>query len=216
MKIRHRADASVTNAGFTLLELLIATTLLGVVLAVMAGGLRFGARVWERSGAISEATAEVNVAREFIRHKLAEARAIRMPLSTGDVVQAAFRGGTDSVEFVGDMPAFVASNGLFWISLKLDKSAGHLRLDWWPYRGDYDGARQRILLDNVSRISLSYFGKNNGLETESWSDSWAGVPHLPSLVRVQVTFHNDDDRSWPELIVAIPAAGAPLLGGNQR
>ena len=37
------------EAGFTLLELLISMTLLGLLMLVVLGGLRFGARAWERN-----------------------------------------------------------------------------------------------------------------------------------------------------------------------
>ena len=60
--------------GFTLLELLVAITLLGLLMAALLGGLRLGARVWETGEDRLDASARIQVVQDFLRQRLAEAR----------------------------------------------------------------------------------------------------------------------------------------------
>ena len=65
---RHPVDQ-----GFTLLELLVAITLLGLLMAALFGGLRLGARVWETGETRLDASARVQIVQDFLRQRLAEA-----------------------------------------------------------------------------------------------------------------------------------------------
>ncbi|MGZ8995206.1 MAG: prepilin-type N-terminal cleavage/methylation domain-containing protein [Rhodospirillales bacterium] len=60
-----------SEAGFTLLELLAALTVLAVLMAMMFGGLRFGARVWESGDEGLRGLSELQTAAGFIRRQIA-------------------------------------------------------------------------------------------------------------------------------------------------
>lgn len=62
-----------SDGGFTLLELLVALTVLGVLMVLMFGGLRFGARVWESGDASLRAMAEMQTAAGLIRRQISQA-----------------------------------------------------------------------------------------------------------------------------------------------
>jgi general secretion pathway protein J len=61
------------RAGFTLLEILVALTLFGLIAVAVAGGIRFGARVWETGRQTAEASGEVHQAQSFVRQLLSGA-----------------------------------------------------------------------------------------------------------------------------------------------
>ena len=56
--------------GFTLVELLVVMTLLGLIATALFGGLRFGVRAWESGGARSAAFAEIEIAQSLLRRLL--------------------------------------------------------------------------------------------------------------------------------------------------
>ncbi|MGH6912899.1 MAG: PulJ/GspJ family protein, partial [Geminicoccales bacterium] len=58
--------------GFTLLELLVAITLLGVLMAALFGALRLGARVWETGTARQDASARIQIVHNLLRRELAQ------------------------------------------------------------------------------------------------------------------------------------------------
>ena len=59
------ATVSSRSAGFTLLELIIAIALVGLVAVALAGGIRLGARVWEAGDARAERVAATDTLRQY-------------------------------------------------------------------------------------------------------------------------------------------------------
>ena len=61
-----------TDTGFTLVELLVATSVLALLSVVLFGGMRFGARAWEAGEASIERTGEVEAAQDLLRRTFSE------------------------------------------------------------------------------------------------------------------------------------------------
>ncbi len=59
--------------GFTLLEILVAVTLLGLLMAALFGGVRLGVRAWEASGARLDDDARLTAVQDFLRERLTQA-----------------------------------------------------------------------------------------------------------------------------------------------
>ena len=194
------------DSGFTLMELLVALTLLALLMTVMLGGLRLGTHVWETSNTHIESGDEVSVVRNFLRQRLEEA----LPVS------AAGRNRTNRPHFVGEperlqltssMPASLGE-GLFQLQLAVnpaseDDKAGRLILDWraWPEAASGDNS-QRMILDDVAGIAFAYYTNGTRREEGRWVRTWQDQDLLPELIRVDLFFPPDDTRDWQPLIVS--------------
>lgn len=86
--------------GFTLVELPVAMTLLGLIFVALFGGLRFGTRTWEVGNERSEAFAEVEVVQSLLRRQLAQAVMLRVPKGHEPV----FLGEEDRLGFAAPGP----------------------------------------------------------------------------------------------------------------
>lgn len=202
--------ASGLQAGFTLLELLVALVLVALVSVILMGGIRFGSRVWEASQVQTESVNEVYAIRRFLRERTLAARPARSIDSTSGETEANFSGNAGALRLVTLMPAYVARGGLY--HLELASAAGSklsaMALKWWPYGGAETGpgSGQRLLLDGVEDIRISYFGASDNTGAMDWHDDWHVPGELPRLVSIKVAFPAGDPRVWPELIVALPTA----------
>ena len=195
--------------GFTLVELLVALVLLGFISVLMLGGLRFGARAWEAGDARIERIADVQVAQRFLRRQIATARPLESRRD-GQSSVIAFAGDGTWMRLIAPLPAHLALGGLYRVSLFVDDEDGRdrLMLAWRLYQSeDDDGVRpaegqESVLIDDVAEVDFSYLRvAAEGGDTE-WVDRWEDETGLPALVRVVIAFDDDDDRSWPPLIVA--------------
>ncbi len=199
--------------GFTLLELLIAMTLLGLLMLGLFGGLRLGARVWEAGDARAADRARVEAVQRFIRTYLGQARPLAAADRTGDD-RIAFIGREDRLDFTAALPAHLGAGGFAHIALSLadlDDGRG-LVLEHGPLRRREDGRAElfqliepetAVLLDDVAAVKFSYYGASDRGADAEWTDRWDDEDRLPLLVRLRIAFPEPDRRAWPELTVAI-------------
>jgi general secretion pathway protein J len=208
--------------GFTLLELLVAITLLGLLMAALFGGLRLGARVWETGEARLDASARVQVVQDFLRQRLAAAVPFEVVMLAEDGrPELAFRGTGDELRFAGVLPDHLGA-GLYLMQLTVaaggdDGERRDLVLRWQPLdlEGDSPEAppepEERVLLAGIETLELAYFGTQDRREAPDWWPEWTQQDVLPGLVRVVLRFPPDDLRHWPELIVQPMVDRAPLF-----
>lgn len=212
----QRQSGHQTQKGFTLLELLISITLLGMILVLLFGGLRLGVRSWD---AVQQQVDNLNTVRSvesFLRREMAMAQPYRWKTGTGQ--RLAFLGERSKVNFVAQLPARIGGGGLYAISLEIENSAKGKRLVWRhlplnPLVQDFAAVSQApeiILaeaeLSAVDDIWLSYFGRANDTAAPVWLDRWELDSRLPLLIKIQVRFANGSE--WPDFVVA------PLLASE--
>lgn len=193
--------------GFTLLELLVALVLFGLIAVLLLGGLRFGARVWEAGVASNERAFEVQMAQTFIRRQLSRARA-PVPVEGRESPYFPFEGTREAVGFVSTLPAHLSVGGLHRLSFYVTEASGRKRLmvSWRLLQDEADGGAQNdgeefLLLDRVEGVEFSYLGRDKEGEP-GWRESWEDEQRLPALVRMRVEFGEGDGRYWPELVIA--------------
>jgi general secretion pathway protein J len=193
---RHQASRS--EAGFTLLELLVAMAVLSLLSLVMMGGLKFGARVWERTQGTSDESDAVTTAEAFIRHQLA-ATYPQWHDTGPDRPHVLFDGEAHSVAFLAPQPEQFGPGTNLQFALQRS-STGDLDVTWQSQDAG-TVPTHTALLRNISSVEFSYYGPSFGGAIAKWSDSWSNRARLPDLIRIRVVFPPKDRRVWPEFIV---------------
>lgn len=202
-------DGNRREAGFTLVELLVAMTLLAFLSIMLFGGLRFGARSWEAVVNSSSERDEVAATQAFLRDRLSQLTQPGGGRSLRTKTQSSISGETQQMEVVAPWLSALSLGGLYQFTLWLDEAGdGRLMLRWQPAEADPDElealgdlAGQRVLLDGVSEFSLSYFGAADDDSAPEWQDQWEDQAVAPRLVRLQLTF-TDAHRVWPNFVAA--------------
>ncbi len=196
--------------GFTLLELLVAITVFGLLSVMMYGGLSFGARAWERAGQADTRQSDVQLVQSLLRRTFAEIQ----PVEVGGPQQRlrlAFDGRRDGVVFVGPMPAHLGPGGHYLIGLEVEGAGREraLTLRWEIFREERpdldftDAAEREVLLLGVRDLRLRYFGAEEAALSPQWRPEWRDDEALPRLIKAEIGFARGDRRLWPELIVAL-------------
>ena len=182
--------------GFSLLEVLVALVVLGLLIGTLTQGVRFGV------GAIAAQARLVGVRGD----EDAVERAVRRMVEHMDpgtfTTPPQMAGTASTLEFVTDLPlAATPADGAsaLRVDAALEADSGHrLVLRWRPHMGGQrllpaPPAAEDVLLSGVDRVTFGY------LSDHGWQDSWHGT-ELPLLVRVHVAFPAGDRRSWPDLV----------------
>jgi general secretion pathway protein J len=190
------------QAGFTLLEILVALVVLGFLLVGLAEGTRFGLRAWDAEATLVSRNVDMDAVERVLRNLVTSA-------DTGDPSEPpSFRGTSLSLDFVGTMPASVvgavgsaARHAEFGIGLD---EKHRLVLRWRPHPhaerlSPLPPPTVTVLLDNVDGIAFGY--RKSPQEGGDWSDQW-DAPTLPAAVRITLTFPKGDRRHWPTIVVA--------------
>ncbi|MDE2583167.1 MAG: prepilin-type N-terminal cleavage/methylation domain-containing protein [Rhodospirillales bacterium] len=193
--------------GFTLLETLVALTVVSLLSIVLFGGLRSGVAMQSSGTARSRQVQDVATLQTMLRAVLSDATPVLARDAAGRS-RVVFRGGPQGIYFVAPMAARLGLGGLhrFRIDLESDGRDRRLVLHWALLHAERltNAARQArtsILLDRVAAVRWSYFGAPPGGRGARWQDRWDGRASLPLLVRLDVTFA--DGRSMPALVIAL-------------
>jgi len=208
LDVRARRPVAAAAGGFTLLELLVALTLLGLILALIFGGLQFGTRAWETTEVNIEDQAEVRLVQAFLRRYMADARPVleSTQVARRDVV---FTGSRDALSFVALMPQHLGPPGLYKLQLEFvrDNDGGRLVFTRSLYGEESTDVSlneeedEQVLLNGIAKVEFSYFGTSLPAQPPQWIDRWEKARNLPSLVGLRIEFAEDDGRYWPEMVV---------------
>ncbi|HUF86823.1 MAG TPA: prepilin-type N-terminal cleavage/methylation domain-containing protein [Thermohalobaculum sp.] len=181
--------------GMTLAELLVALTLLGMLSVMMMGGLRFGARAWERTEESSGHMNAVVRTHAFLRARLSETT--RPDAVTGEA---------DRLTFSALWLTALGAANLYEFEL-FHRDGEALVLAWRPMP-DEDAAPEelsgeRTLLEGVTGLEIAYFGQPPGYPAADWLDRWEPDWPAPLLVRIEAELAHPR-RDWPTLTVGLP------------
>jgi general secretion pathway protein J len=196
-------------AGFTLLELMIALTLLALMSGVLFGALGFAGRSWEGGEAKAEATAGMRLTHEFLRGQIEGQHPLRMHRMPE--FPLVFGGDAAEMRFAAPLPARISGGGIWFYRLMLATEGDRQRLVLERVVPDlestsfpaFDGADRSILADEIAELRIGYFGRDPGAAATAeptWRDRWDDRNRLPLMVRVEVTPRRGP--AWPALVVA--------------
>lgn len=188
--------------GFTLVEMLVAATLFGLVMALATEGLRTALAGWRAAELRTGAHADVAAAQMAVGRLLAEAWPMVVRTESGEL-RLAFDGDAARVRLVAAVPP--GSGRFSAVELRLDGGALVAVIapidpsSRTPFAALEQGTAT-VLLDGIAGGAFVYRDAG-GRAASLWSDHRA----LPRLIRLRVAFPSGDARRWPELAVSSPA-----------
>jgi general secretion pathway protein J len=195
--------------GFTLIELVVAMMLLGIMMLLLYSGLTFALRGWDSAGAHGQLVADRRLGENFLRREVMET----FPMRWTDpfIYKLAFSGESNRLRFVSSRPPASTQGGLSLVAVEWERDpqtrGGRLVMrrampddaanDFSPL----DRASERtVLVDDVSAASFSYFGAETDFAEAKWEDNWT-YQKLPLLVRLRLT--GGDGVPLPDMVLRI-------------
>ncbi len=193
------------GAGFTLLEIMVALAVLGLLMVALAQGVRAGLALWRAQTFRLDRVAELDAGERLLRNLFSS---IPPPLAARFAGEngagTGLEGSADRVSFTGELPTGLGTTRRARMVLEL--RGRRLVLIWTPQphevpAGPPPRPTETELLGGVERLDLAYWGTLVPNRPAAWQTEWKGAL-LPQLIRVRLVFAKGDPRHWPDLIVA--------------
>lgn len=202
--------------GFTLLEIMIVLSLLGVLLVLVGGALLGANRAVLKAQRYTVSLDEMRAAQQFLRTSISEA----LPLDvTEDDSQTDgfFAGGPQRMQFVATLPG-VLGGGIQRFTLQL--AGPEAQRDLQVAFAQFESAAQvsvpasrsepQVLLKGVEDLQFSYRGLSPKGQATGWINEWPWTKRLPYAVRIAARVNGPVP--WVTQVVALRlnlSGGAP-------
>jgi general secretion pathway protein J len=195
--------------GFTLLELLVALSLVSLMIAALVGGLRLGTRAWE-SSRISVSLDEAETVARAVAAQIERAFPAKLHRDNGPEVKA-FDGGPDSLRFVALSEGDANWGGLMTLEIGGADEQRRQVLKAFTrvfreqeFNADRGAMRETRLIGDLAYLRLAYFGATDPRQKPQWRDDWREAALLPSLVALRIGLRRPNGVLEASATVALP------------
>jgi|SRR5690554_689817 len=193
MRCKRQSD----QRGFTLIEVVVAVTILSLILLATLTAMRTLAQTQTKLTERAENSARLRAVSGFLRRNLEQAHPVQL-FQFGQPAGRYFQGDREHLIWAVPMPIPGMQGGLASINLQLNEDQQLLiqvrdGVDFTPW-GDEP---PYILANQVTALELHY----RASRWDDWVEEWPMSQQLPSHVRINIRVQ---ERYWPELIVAMP------------
>ncbi len=206
---QHPPQCAAQQTGMTLLELLISLTLTLLIMTSLYAGMHLAGRAWHTGNDVAEKTSDQLLVRDWLRRQLARIPLIISEPSPG-TKQLEFSGSRELIRFIGEIPAHLGGGGLNEMQLLLSEN-NHLVLQYRPYpetlRAQHRPWKQRVLLEDLTLLSFTYYGNASPELSPSWENHWSGETYLPLLISIEIQLR-DEPQPWPALLIPVMIDGS--------
>jgi general secretion pathway protein J len=195
--------------GFTLIEMVVAMTLLGTMMVLLYSGLSFALRSWDASEVNGRQVADRRLGENFLRREITEL----FPMRWKDPgrLRFAFEGATQHLRFVSSRPAGVSMGGLSLVGIDVEPGDKPRSRNLVMRRTMVDSeatdfsalekAEKSILMPDVESVDFAYFGAENDFTEPTWVDAWSYPSRIPQMIRMRMK--GSDGHALPEVVLRV-------------
>jgi general secretion pathway protein J len=174
-------------SGFTLIEVVIALSLVAALLAITFGGLRVGMGAWRQGDARAEHLQRARSLNQLLARAVGGAHPYQVEAAGQEPAPPAFEGERDRLAFVTARPPvpLAAPIAFTAVTLSHEDSGLTIREGALPNRDLFAGLAPVLVDPSIARLQFRYLRG----EDRTWAERWdAAAEHaLPAAVEVTLT-----------------------------
>ncbi len=193
-----------SGQGFTLLELTISITLIGLIVLIIVGAMSLGYRSIEAGEKKAIALERIRASFSVIDSQIQS----HFPLTyeKDGEINYYFQGERELMRFSSNYSIWGGSKGyvITTYSVRQGENGKQILYASESVAG-MEGQRETVLLDNFDRIYFEYFFKDPTEEEGSWKEHWSEDVLIPAKVRLHF-INGATDLSF---IVPVRVQGSP-------
>jgi general secretion pathway protein J len=192
------------QSGFTLLELIISMALIGVIVLIIAGGMRLGFRSAESGFKKAESLERFRTSLNAVESQIQSAFAVRQTGLKYDEDFSQFSGNRSYMQFRTLYSLLGGSRGPALVTYNVieDSRGGKTLFGTEVSIATLGEAREVRLIERAADIYFEYYDMGPTDEKGTWQQEWSSKDRMPSKVRL---FIEKDSRT---LLMTIPVRSA--------
>jgi len=208
--------------GFTLVELVIAMTIMALISLALYGVVGIGARAASIGERRTEQSRRFRIATSLMVRQLRSAVPLECQFADDDETLPFFLGEEDRVDFITSQPQSPTSSGLAIVSYWLED--GMLKMSELPYyaycggdppeRDDDQFNLEVPLLYDVHSVTFEYC--RACYDDDSWENKWdaSDDDSLPAAVHIVIEPEKDGGPSWDREVPVFVAVMNEITGSD--
>jgi general secretion pathway protein J len=186
------------QAGFTLLETIVALVVLGLLIVGLGEGVRFGLGARRAEDSLIAKGEGLDAVDRTLRGLIAEMN------PGGFATPPTLAGSSERMVFLTELPPGAAIDGIRQARVALGVDPDHRLVLAWrlaPHAVALAPPPQGrvVLAGDVARLAIAY--AEPAALGGGWVRQW-GEAALPALVRIRIVFAAGDRRLWPDIVAA--------------
>ena len=204
--------------GFTLVELLLALTLMSMLLALAYGGLRAATRAADKGQAILADSGRIRMAHQFVRKQLNQMAPLVFAESEDQQERSVFTGDARKIRYVAPMPGYLGFGGPQVQELAIVSGAdgdelvlSHALLQGFEEQ-NLNLRDPIVLLKKIEFAEFSFLGRDETGDLSGWASQWEQPGLLPDAVSLHIEFTEDVYIHWPLLTASVRVDPSALEG----
>ena len=199
-----------SQSGFTLMEIIVAMTMLSLIMAMIYGAIHTSRKMAEKGNKRINATNEIRVVQELIRRQIS--RILPMAFKEEDNTFVIFEGDGNHIMYVSPMPGYLGNGGphVQLIEIVNAKGGRILQFSHWLLNDSLDedtfnDSEQEpvVLLENIDFAEFSFVKLDEEGELGEWESDWDEPENTPLMVRLEVEMGKDALMQWPNMQVSL-------------
>ncbi len=204
------ARTSPNVKGFTLVELLLAITLMSMLLGLAYGGLSAAIRITESGQKLLEASGRVRITHQFIRRQLNQMQPLPFDIANDfEETRVVFEGSAKRIQFVAPMPGYLGQGGpqVQYLELVHGEEGFDLIFSHQLLQG-YDPAfmierEPIVLMEGIAQAQFEFLARDEAGELLGWAPSWDTPGTLPVAVSLELDLGEESRAVWPLLMAGV-------------
>jgi general secretion pathway protein J len=209
MSARTISGPTAKARGFSLLEVLLAITLLALLIAGAYSGIRGAANAMRAGEAAIDRADRLRTAQEFLRHQLSRILPLAYAQNDADGTAYVFEGKDQFMRFVAPMPGYLSRGGPYVQTLELARGKDGLQLRFSDAMlNGFDVQKSKssdvepvVLLEHIRDGRFEYRTLDDQGQVTNWSSNWDNPGVTPLMVRIRLNMQPGVQMPWPVLDV---------------
>lgn len=212
----HSGIVFMSLKGFTLIEVVVALMILGLILLIILGAFRLGVSAWEKGESVKEDYQKVRIISHLISQQIKSAFPYKIKAQKAEGDYLAFEGKLHSLRFVSALPIRAQQpEGFVYATYKFKeggKEGGRLILyEQRVLNKDFFEEELKeesgvTLLEGVSDVRLEYYQEEDPTKNrdEGWVEEWNAKEEkqLPKALKM-VILHRNEKGKGEEIPITI-------------